>query len=546
MTPPLITDFSVLSERHSMLLASDRELAQHMVAKLCREAIGHRSASLAWASGTKVQAVHAIFLLSVGAYAIALPRAAPDWLEENIIAEAGRIGNEVSKQHMIFQVAVSVLAALNLLCSVMLVLACRAVRSEAIAKIIQETWEDARSHSHFVAVLRESYRISMGLLAMVVVIYALLSRLTRLPHPFAFVIGWSPAFLPAWVLLQLVTFIRLMAALSMSQVEGFYSELESIGLANIDGRDFANVKSGHWLYLLRRHQQLLQDLKSMSMAISSTVLVFQNVVAGSSLLLLWVARACQLDAWASSGYVLLAFTMGCSGIFAMLPLAYITDLCQTRRFGRRSLLALADKYSGWPMEESVHCEYMRFMQHLNTSEAGIYIPTMGLVTRSSLSQLAHQLQTLSINEVCCICPAMPSTPLVLRLALVAAAVFSGDAARLKRRTPQQFSGVDSDGKTPILIEVGAAGSGPACDKITCADPLTCPPGFQKTKVDGHCCPYCINPDIKIEPEVTGATGKAGGKKSTHCPEVWCFPTMCTKKEIMPTFDNGMCCPQCPE
>ena len=100
-----------------MLLASDRELAQHMaacqykfhqlarlidkltrafysifcfkVAKLCREAIGHRSASLAWASGTKVQlvlsfivcgvrcffhwhgrqAVHAIFLLSVGAYA---------------------------------------------------------------------------------------------------------------------------------------------------------------------------------------------------------------------------------------------------------------------------------------------------------------------------------------------------------------------------------------------------------------------------------------------------------------------------------------------
>ena len=278
-----------------------------------------------------------------------------------------------------------VLAALNLLCLVMLVLACRAVRSEAIAKIIEETWEDARSHSHFIHVLRDSYRVSIGLLSLVVVIYALLSRLTRLPHPSAFVVGWSPAFVPAWVLLQLVTFVRLMAALSMSQVEGLYQEMESIGMVKIDGRDFANVKSGHWLYLLRRHQELLRDLKSMSIAISSTVLVFQNVVAGSSLLLLWVARACQLDRWASTGYVLLAFTMGCSGIFAMLPLAYITDLCQSRRFGRRSLLALADKYSGWPMSAEVHAEYMRFMQHLNTSEAGIYIPTMGLVTRSSLS-----------------------------------------------------------------------------------------------------------------------------------------------------------------
>ena len=268
----------------------------------------------------------------------------------------------------------------------MLVLACQAVRSEAIAKIIEETWEDARSHAHFVSVLRDSYRISMGLLGSVVVIYALLSRLSRLPYPCAFILGWSPAFLPAWVLLQLVTFIRLMAALSMSQVESFYHELDSIGMVKVEGRDFANVKPGHWLYLLRRHQALLRDLKSMSLAISTTVLVFQNVVAGSSLLLLWVARACQLDPWAATGYVLLAFTMGCSGIFAMLPLAYITDLCQSRRFGRRSLLALADRYSGWPMTADIHTEYMRFMQHLNTQEAGIYIPTMGLVTRSSLSQ----------------------------------------------------------------------------------------------------------------------------------------------------------------
>jgi len=36
------------------------------------------------------------------------------------------------------------------------------------------------------------------------------------------------------------------------------------------------------------------------------------------------------------------------------------------------------------MPFEVHCEYMRFMQHITTVEAGIYVPTMGLVTRSSL------------------------------------------------------------------------------------------------------------------------------------------------------------------
>ena len=69
----------------------------------------------------------------------------------------------------------------------------------------------------------------------------------------------------------------------------------------------------------------------------------------------------------------------------MLPLAYITDLCQSRRLGRRSLLNLADKYSGWPMSAEVHAEYMRFMQHMNMAEAGIYLPNMGMVTRASLT-----------------------------------------------------------------------------------------------------------------------------------------------------------------
>ncbi|CAJ1410154.1 unnamed protein product [Effrenium voratum] len=134
----------------------------------------------------------------------------------------------------------------------------------------------------------------------------------------------------------------------------------------------------------------------------------------------------------------------------------------------------------------------------------------------------------------------------LRLAALLLALCLVDAARLKRKAPKQVLALDHDGKTKMLIQVGTSGSGPACDKIKCADPLTCPPGFQETQVEGQCCPYCVNPDIKIEPEVTGATGKAGGKKSEYCEEVWCFPTMCTKEQVMPTTKNGMCCPQCPE
>eukprot|EP00441_Pelagodinium_beii_P038952 CAMPEP_0197651654 /NCGR_PEP_ID=MMETSP1338-20131121/33518_1 /TAXON_ID=43686 ORGANISM="Pelagodinium beii, Strain RCC1491" /NCGR_SAMPLE_ID=MMETSP1338 /ASSEMBLY_ACC=CAM_ASM_000754 /LENGTH=180 /DNA_ID=CAMNT_0043226347 /DNA_START=70 /DNA_END=612 /DNA_ORIENTATION=+ len=116
--------------------------------------------------------------------------------------------------------------------------------------------------------------------------------------------------------------------------------------------------------------------------------------------------------------------------------------------------------------------------------------------------------------------------------------------KIKKGTKEQVIGLDQNGKTQMLIQVGNELSGPACDKITCADPLTCPPGFQPTEVDGHCCPYCINPDLKIEPKITGATGKSGGKASAYCKEVWCFPTMCEKEETMPTTSNGLCCPAC--
>lgn len=268
----------------------------------------------------------------------------------------------------------------------MLVLASRAMRSFTISRLTEQRVANEKFRGQFLRVLRTSYSVSVLLLLLVMLIYAVLSRLSRLPHPGAFVLGWSPAFFSAWALLQLVTCIRLLAALAMNEVECYYQELESTGSGCIEAQDFvAQVQPGHWLRLLREHQDLLRDLKAVSSSISATVLVFQNVVAGSSLLLLWVARAYQKDPAPSTGYVVLAFTLICSGIFAMVPLAYITDLCQSRRLGRRSLLTLADKFSGWPMSMEVHAEYMRFMQHLNTAEAGIYLPNMGMVTRASLT-----------------------------------------------------------------------------------------------------------------------------------------------------------------
>jgi len=84
-----------------------------------------------------------------------------------------------------------------------------------------------------------------------------------------------------------------------------------------------------------------------------------------------------------------------------------------------------------------------------------------------------------------------------------------------------------------------------CASITCAANLKCPAGFTVTEVDGHCCPYCVNPNIKLEAAITGATGSNGGKASTFCPKVWCFPTACTKALSNPTTTNGACCATCP-
>jgi len=109
--------------------------------------------------------------------------------------------------------------------------------------------------------------------------------------------------------------------------------------------------------------------------------------------------------------------------------------------------------------------------------------------------------------------------------------------------------LDQDMKTKMLVQVDANTTLPElkdpCAGISCAKPLKCPAGFTATKVPGHCCSYCMNPDVKLETAVTGATGSSGGKASTFCPKVWCFPTMCTKGLAQPNSANGQCCPICP-
>merc|ERR1719158_1873279 len=129
-------------------------------------------------------------------------------------------------------------------------------------------------------------------------------------------------------------------------------------------------------------------------------------------------------------------------------------------------------------------------------------------------------------------------------AMIALALFctSSDAAKLRKRAEQATKldiskgkfvvALDKDMKTQMLVQIGQQASQPIkdpCAGITCGA-LTCPAGFMPEEVEGHCCAYCVNPNIKAEDLVKGATGEHGGKPSTFCKDVWCFPTMCTKTE----------------
>eukprot|EP00933_Yihiella_yeosuensis_P070443 TRINITY_DN78552_c0_g1_i1.p1 TRINITY_DN78552_c0_g1~~TRINITY_DN78552_c0_g1_i1.p1 ORF type:complete len:143 (+),score=53.29 TRINITY_DN78552_c0_g1_i1:72-500(+) len=101
--------------------------------------------------------------------------------------------------------------------------------------------------------------------------------------------------------------------------------------------------------------------------------------------------------------------------------------------------------------------------------------------------------------------------------------------------------LEQDMKTKMVVF--AAKEGP-CDAIECGD-LDCPDGFTAKAKEGHCCKFCINPDIVVKKVITGATGEAGGKQSAFCPGVWCFPTLCVKEVKQPTVANKQCCAICP-
>ena len=144
--------------------------------------------------------------------------------------------------------------------------------------------------------------------------------------------------------------------------------------------------------------------------------------------------------------------------------------------------------------------------------------------------------------------------LQLRVCLIFVAISQINSAVLRvspsmptRSLGNYVVGLDRDLKTQILIQMRTNATQPAikdpCSGITCGN-LKCPAGFTATEIDGHCCAYCVNPDIKVEAAVAGATGSSGGKESTFCPDVWCFPTMCAKTEVNPTTTNGQCCPVC--
>jgi len=105
--------------------------------------------------------------------------------------------------------------------------------------------------------------------------------------------------------------------------------------------------------------------------------------------------------------------------------------------------------------------------------------------------------------------------------------------------------LDKDMKTQMLVQMTKQTDiHDPCAAMECPA-LRCPGGFTEEKVAGHCCGYCVNPNIVVEHAAKGASGEFGGKPSTFCNDVWCFPTLCTKGESNPNSSNGQCCPTCP-
>merc|ERR1719160_782227 len=101
--------------------------------------------------------------------------------------------------------------------------------------------------------------------------------------------------------------------------------------------------------------------------------------------------------------------------------------------------------------------------------------------------------------------------------------------------------LDRDMKTKMLVQLktkqtlapGLALPKDPCASLEC-EPLECPGGFSVQEAEGHCCPYCVNPNLSIDRIITGPTGEFGGKWSTFCADTMCFPTMCTQADQLPT------------
>mmetsp|Transcript_13951 Transcript_13951/g.33784 ORF Transcript_13951/g.33784 Transcript_13951/m.33784 type:complete len:261 (-) Transcript_13951:27-809(-) len=123
--------------------------------------------------------------------------------------------------------------------------------------------------------------------------------------------------------------------------------------------------------------------------------------------------------------------------------------------------------------------------------------------------------------------------------------------KLKGLNPNLFSGVANAAEL-VAKKADSSDSflqGPTisdpCSTVTCGN-LVCPTGFTVETVPGHCCGYCVNPNIKVGKKITGPTGSHGGKPSPTCKDVFCFPTLCEKETTAPTTTNGLCCPSCPK
>merc|ERR1719316_2017542 len=140
------------------------------------------------------------------------------------------------------------------------------------------------------------------------------------------------------------------------------------------------------------------------------------------------------------------------------------------------------------------------------------------------------------------------------ICLLLAALLGVDGARLRKSPVAKKSDLDNgkwavaldrNGKTQMLVMLkqklapGLALPKDPCANLECEE-LECPGGFSVQPAEGHCCPYCVNPDLKIERIIKGPTGEFGGKYSVFCPNVMCFPTLCTQAEMMPSghSDSG--------